>query len=193
MPCSGYRQIAAGGLRWKQLGTSENLASRRTDGPSSEPNRRVSTGGFGSVTKCPVSPAHSAWRRRKTVATIGVGIIGAGGIALANHLPGFAHCPDTKVVALCDANPQVLEEAKKKTGVSAVDTDYRKLVARSDVHAVVIATPNHVHAPMALAAIEAGKHVLCEKPISMNLAEAKTMLAAAEARGVRHMTAFTYR
>ena len=127
------------------------------------------------------------------MATIGVGIIGAGGIALANHLPGFAYCPDTTVVALCDANPQILEEARKKTGIAAVETDYRKLIARDQVQAVVIATPNHVHAPMALAAIEDGKHVLCEKPIAMNLAEAKRMYDAAEKRGVRHMTAFTYR
>ena len=106
---------------------------------------------------------------------------------------GLRDCPDTKLVALCDANPQVLEEARKKTGIQTVETDYRKLIARDDVQAVVIATPNHVHAPMALAAIEAGKHVLCEKPIAMNFAEAKRMYEAAETRGVRHMTAFTYR
>lgn len=128
-----------------------------------------------------------------TVATIGVGIIGAGGIALANHLPGFTHCPDTKIVALCDANAQVLEEARRKTGIQAGETDYRKLIERSDVHAVVIATPNHVHAPIALDSIAEGKHVLCEKPIAMNLAESRRMYEAAEARGVRHMTAFTYR
>jgi predicted dehydrogenase len=124
---------------------------------------------------------------------IGVGIIGSGGIALANHLPGFAYCPDTKVLALCDSNPAVLEKASQSTGIKATYTDYNEVLKRSDVHAVVIATPNFMHAPIALAAIAAGKHVMCEKPIAMDLAEAFTMLRAAEAANVRHMTAFTYR
>jgi predicted dehydrogenase len=125
--------------------------------------------------------------------TIGVGIIGCGGIVLQNHLPGLALCPDAKVVALCDTNPQVLEQAKQKTGVTAAFANYSELLAREDVHAVIIATPNIVHAPIALAAIAAGKHVLCEKPIAMNHAESVAMLSAAEKAGVRHMTAFTYR
>ena len=125
--------------------------------------------------------------------TIGVAIIGSGGIALANHLPGFALCPDTKVVALCDANPAVLEKASRQTGITVTSTDYREVLKRDDVHAVVIATPNYLHAPITLAAVAAGKHVLVEKPIAMNFAEAMEMVRAAEAAGVRHMTAFTYR
>jgi predicted dehydrogenase len=125
--------------------------------------------------------------------TIGVGIIGSGGIALANHLPGFTHCPGAKVVALCDSNSTVLEQARARTGIDAVHADYRELIERKDVHAVVIATPNHVHAPIAKAAVAAGKHVLCEKPLALSHAEAVEMLQAAEAAGVRHMTAFTYR
>ncbi len=124
---------------------------------------------------------------------IGIGIIGSGGIALANHIPGFATCPDTKVVALCDADKGALERATKQTGLTATYTDYRELLKREDVHAVVIATPNHIHAPIALAAISAGKHVLCEKPIAMDFAESMQMLRAAEKANVRHMTAFTYR
>jgi predicted dehydrogenase len=124
---------------------------------------------------------------------IGVGIIGSGQIALANHLPGFAICPDTKVAALCDSNPAVLQKAGAQTGISAAYTDYRQLIARDDVNAVLIATPNFLHAPIALAAIAAGKHVMCEKPIAMNLGEAMQMYHAAEKADVRHMTAFTYR
>jgi predicted dehydrogenase len=125
--------------------------------------------------------------------TIGVGIIGSGGIALANHLPGFAHAPGAKVVALCDSNPAVLERARALSGIDAVHADYHELIGRKDVQAVVIATPNHVHAPIAKAAIAAGKHVLCEKPLALSHPEALEMLRAAEAAGVRHMTAFTYR
>ncbi|HEY8748299.1 MAG TPA: Gfo/Idh/MocA family oxidoreductase [Tepidisphaeraceae bacterium] len=124
---------------------------------------------------------------------IGIAIIGSGGIALANHLPGFALCPDTKVVALCDTNAKVLEEASRKTGIAATYADYQEALKRDDVHAVVIATPNVFHAPIAHAAFAASKHVLCEKPIAMNLDEAMGMVRAAEKADVRHMTAFTYR
>ena len=124
---------------------------------------------------------------------IRIGIIGSGGIALANHLPGFALCPEAQVVALCDSNADVLAKASKETGIKATFTDYQKLISSGDVDAVVIATPNHLHAPIAHAAIAAKKHVLCEKPIAMSYGEALGMYKAAEAAGVRHMTAFTYR
>jgi predicted dehydrogenase len=127
------------------------------------------------------------------MAMIGVAIIGTGQIALANHMPGFSLCPDTKVVALCDTNPAVLEAASRQTGIAATYTDYRELLKRDDVNAVVIATPNVFHAPITLAAVAAGKHVLCEKPIAMNLPEAMQMVRAADQANVRHMTAFTYR
>src|SRR5207247_8068246 len=79
------------------------------------------------------------------------------------------------------------------TGVTVTSTKYEEVVRRDDVHAVIIATPNFLHPPIALAAIAAGKHVLCEKPLALNYAGAKAMADAAERAGVRHMTAFTYR
>ncbi len=125
--------------------------------------------------------------------TLGVAIVGCGGISLQNHLPGLALCPETKVTALCDADANTLARASQQTGVTATSTRYEEIVTRDDVHAVIIATPNFVHSPIAHAAIAAGKHVLCEKPIAMNYPEAKSMADAAEQAGVRHMTAFTYR
>ena len=92
---------------------------------------------------------------------INFGIIGCGGITLQNHLPGLAVCPDVKVVALCDADASVLERARAQTGAAIVSRDYRDILDRNDVHAVIIATPNSLHAPIALAAIAQGKHVLC--------------------------------
>jgi predicted dehydrogenase len=124
---------------------------------------------------------------------IGIGIIGCGGITLQNHLPGLALCPEAQVVALCDSDPAVLQRASQQSGIEVTSTDYRELLKRDDINAVIIATPNVVHAPIALAAIAAGKHVLCEKPIAMNTTEAMQMYQAAEQAGVRHMTAFTYR
>lgn len=125
--------------------------------------------------------------------TLHFAIIGCGGITLQNHLPGLALCPDTKLVALCDTNPAVLEQARQRTGVAITSTHYEDIVAREDVHAVIVATPNFTHPAIALAAIAHGKHVLCEKPLALNAADAQAMAAAADRAGGRHMTAFTYR
>lgn len=125
--------------------------------------------------------------------TIGVAIIGCGGITLQNHLPGLALCPETKVVALCDTDAAILQRASQQSGVRTCTQDWREAIRRDDVHAVIIATPNVFHAPIALAAAAAGKHVLTEKPMAMSGAEALQMYRAAEAAQVRHMTAFTYR
>lgn len=127
------------------------------------------------------------------MSTIGVAIIGCGGITLQNHIPGLALCPDVKVTALCDANAEVLERARQVAKVEFTCADYNEVLKRDDVHAVIIATPNFLHAPIALAAAKAGKHVFCEKPLAMNFAEGKEMYQAAERARVRHMTAFTYR
>jgi predicted dehydrogenase len=125
--------------------------------------------------------------------TIGVAIIGCGGITLQNHLPGLALCQDVKVTALCDADPATLERARQQTGVQTVSTNYKDIIKRDDVQAIIIATPNFLHPEIALTAIALGKHVLCEKPIALNYTDAKAMADAAEKAGVRHMTAFTYR
>ena len=125
--------------------------------------------------------------------SIGIAMIGCGGIALQNHLPGFALLKEAKVVALCDTNPAVLERAKQQTGIDDASTDCQEVLKHPKVNAVVIATPNFTHAPIALAAIAAAKHVLLEKPIAMNLDESKRLLDAARKARIVHMTAFTYR
>jgi predicted dehydrogenase len=124
---------------------------------------------------------------------IRVALIGTGQITLANHLPGVGRCREAAVTALCDTNPQALEAASRACGLTDTWTDPDALLREADVDAVIIATPNRSHHALALAAIAARKHVLCEKPLAMTLAEAIEMAAAAEAAGVRHMTAFTYR
>lgn len=124
---------------------------------------------------------------------INVAIVGCGSIALQNHLPGLALCPDVKVTALCDADPTTLERARQQTGVAITATRHEDIVKREDVHAVIIATPNFTHPQIALDAIAHGKHVLCEKPLALNYADAKAMADAAERADARHMSAFTYR
>ncbi len=130
-----------------------------------------------------MSPAHQ----------LNFAIIGCGGIALQNHLPGLALCPEVAVTALCDADAATLERARQQTGVAITSTRYSDIVKRDDVQAVIIATPNFTHAPITLDALAHGKHVLCEKPLALNSREARAMAEAAERAGVRHMTAFTYR
>jgi predicted dehydrogenase len=125
--------------------------------------------------------------------SLNIAIIGCGGITLQNHLPGLALCPDVKVVALCDADAATLERARQQTGVTITSTRHEDIVKREDIHAVIIATPNFTHAPIALDAIAHGKHVLCEKPLALNHADVKAMAEAADRAKVRHMTAFTYR
>ncbi len=127
------------------------------------------------------------------MSTLNFAIIGCGGITLQNHLPGLALCPGVKVVALCDADPACLEKARQQTGVATATTAWEEVVKRDDVHAVIIATPNVFHPAIAIAAARTGKHVLCEKPLALNYADAKAMAGAAEQSGIRHMTAFTYR
>jgi len=124
---------------------------------------------------------------------INVAIVGCGGITLQNHLPGLALCRGVKVAALCDSDGAALERARLQARAATVSSDYKDILKRDDIHAVIIATPNVTHAPIALEAIAQGKHVLCEKPLAMNYGEAMQMADAAERSNVRHMTAFTYR
>jgi predicted dehydrogenase len=127
------------------------------------------------------------------VKDIGVAIVGTGKIALANHLPGLALCGNARLVALCDADARSLELAARQTGVKRTFEDYRAAIADPLVDAVIVATPNFTHLPIVMAAIAAGKHVLSEKPLALNAADAFEMYRAAGQAGVRHMTAFTYR
>lgn len=127
------------------------------------------------------------------MSTIGIAIIGCGGITLQNHLPGLALCPDVRVAALCDVDAAILDRARSASGVQRCCADYKELLQLSEVDAVIVATPNLHHAPIVREAIAAGKHVFCEKPLAMNFGEALEMYQAAEQAGIRHMTAFTYR
>ena len=124
---------------------------------------------------------------------IKVALIGTGKIAVANHIPGIALCRDAEVVALSDPNPAALAEASSVTGVTRTYADPFALLKDAPVDAVIIATPNRFHHDLAVAAADSGRHVLCEKPLAMSVAEAEAMVGAAERAGVRHMTAFTYR
>ena len=98
--------------------------------------------------------------------------------------------------AVCGRNAAAASAAASKLGWDSYETDWRALIARDDIDLVDICTPGDSHAEIAIAALTAGKHVLCEKPLANTVAEAEAMVAAAEsarARGVRSMVAFNYR
>jgi predicted dehydrogenase len=135
--------------------------------------------------------AQDAPRQRNQ--TVRVGIIGTGGIAHGVHIPGLRLIPDVHITAMCDTDSGLLEERATEHGVEHRFTDFREMVASDTVDAVVITTPNKYHAPAAIAAARAGKHVICEKPIALNFPQALEMYREARDAGIVHMTAFTYR
>ena len=102
----------------------------------------------------------------------GIGIIGAGGIAEA-HLYAYSRVPErATVVALGDVDKDRASRLAAKFGIEAdVVSDYRELLARDDVQAVSVCTPPFLHAEISAAALRAGRHVLCEKPVAATLAE----------------------
>jgi len=122
-----------------------------------------------------------------------IGIIGVGAVSGYHHVPGIALDPRAKVVAVCDTNQALLDSRRREWSVERATTDVESLCADANVDAVIIATPNFMHRPQALAAVRAGKHVMCEKPLGLNAAEVREMYQAAQRAGVVHMTAFTYR
>src|SRR5580692_11199696 len=133
---------------------------------------------------------------------IGVGMIGYAFMgrahSLAWHTVGrvFDVPLRPRLAAICGRDEAAANEAARRLGWAAVETDWQALIARDDVQLIDISAPGDLHAPIAIAALAAGKHVLCEKPLANTLAEAEAMKAAADAAypsGARAMTGFNYR
>jgi len=113
---------------------------------------------------------------------IKVGVIGCGSIARYRHVPEYAANPDAELVALCD----IVEERAKDLAATyggVVYTDYMDVISRPDIDAISVCLPNYLHAPVSIAALKAGKHVLCEKPMATSAAEAEAMIKEAEESG----------
>ncbi len=124
---------------------------------------------------------------------IRMGLIGCGGISRA-HARGYLQLPDLfEVIACCDERKELAEERGQQLGAKIVATDYREILARDDIDAVDICLPHHLHSEVAIAAAEAGKHVLVEKPIANTLEEADAMIEAAKKKGVILMVAHNER
>ncbi|HKG59401.1 MAG TPA: Gfo/Idh/MocA family oxidoreductase [Pyrinomonadaceae bacterium] len=114
---------------------------------------------------------------------VGVGIIGTG-FARTTQIPGFRDCMGAKVVAVASRNRDRAEVIAKEFGIEHVADDWQELVAHPDVDLVSIVTPPSTHMEIAIAALDQGKAVLCEKPMALNAGEAARMVEKAKAAGV---------
>ena len=110
--------------------------------------------------------------------TIKVGVIGAGGISEV-HVEGYQACPNVEVIAICDVLADRAKARAEKYGIPNYFTSANKLLALKDIDAVTVCTPNIDHKRSTLKALQAGKHVLCEKPMAMNAREARQMIDTA--------------
>lgn len=122
-----------------------------------------------------------------------IGIIGVGGIAQGKHIPAFVNHPDVEIVAVCDANEEILNKVANELGVKHRFTDYNDLIKIDEIDAVDVCTPNFAHAEPTIKALNAGKHVLCEKPIARNAEEGAAMVEAAKKAGKQLMIAYCWR
>ena len=121
-----------------------------------------------------------------------IGIIGTGSISHV-HIKPYLENPDVELYALCDINEKRLNSVAEQYGVSRKFTDYNEMLKLPELDAVSVCTWNSMHAPCTIAALNAGKHVLCEKPMAMNSSEAIAMKEAADRNGKLLMIGFVRR
>jgi len=121
----------------------------------------------------------------KNTRKVRVGIIGCGGIANGKHMPGLAKIDAVEMVAFCDLIKERAENAAQKYGTkdAKVYVDYQELLKDDTIEVVHVCTPNKSHADITVAALEAGKHVMCEKPMAKTAADARRMVEAAKRTG----------
>jgi predicted dehydrogenase len=120
---------------------------------------------------------------------VGFGVIGAG-LFGENHALVYSRLPGVELVAVCDQNEARAREVAERYGARTYYTDYVQLLAEPDISAVSIATPDFAHSEIALAAAQAGKHILCEKPLATTVEEAQSIVDAAARAGVKLMVDF---
>ena len=129
------------------------------------------------------------------IGLIGIGFMGRthsnGYKRVGDFFPALAYRPVLK--AVCSRNAEKVKAFAEQWGYESTETEWKKLIARDDIDAVDICTPNDFHAEIAIAAAAAGKMILCEKPLARNLAESQTMVDAIEKAGVKNTVWYNYR
>lgn len=122
-----------------------------------------------------------------------VGVIGTSRWTDAMFLTSLSSHPRARITAVCGRSYDRAAEMAEKYAIPQIYSDYRQLINDTGVDAVVVAAPDDLHYEMTMAAIETGKHVLCEKPLALNADQAQEMFTAADGRQLKHMVLFTWR
>jgi predicted dehydrogenase len=130
---------------------------------------------------------------RSSGRTLRVGVLGAGAWAVAAHLPGYQRDQRCRVVAIADPQSALAREAAARFDISDVTASHLDLINRDDIDVIDVCTPSHTHRELASAAIAAGKHVLCEKPVAYDFRETRRRAAQAREKGLKTKLGFTFR
>ena len=125
--------------------------------------------------------------------TLRVGVLGAGAWARFAHLPGWLRDPRCEVVGICDVELERAETYASEFGIPYATDDWQALLSRADLDVVDIVTPSQTHYELAEAALEAGKHVLCEKPVAYDFRQTRHAAGLARSRGLKTKLGFTFR
>jgi len=122
-----------------------------------------------------------------------VGVLGAGAWAQFAHIPGWQRDPRCEVVALCDVDVARARDFGQQFAIPEVTDDWQALVSRPDIDVIDVVTPSHTHVELAWAALESGKHVLCEKPVAFDFRETQRAADLARRKGLKTKLGFTFR
>jgi predicted dehydrogenase len=162
--------------------------TKKTDAISRRQFLKSSAAAASTVLLAPTIVPSSVFGANTPSNRITIGMIGMGRQAYYSNLKSFLSASDTQVIAACDVDEWRLDNAKKaiekhyakeqasgKFKGCSIYKDFRELLARTDIDAVMISTPDHWHVPMAIAAAKAGKDICCEKPLTLNIAEGRAL------------------
>ncbi len=128
-----------------------------------------------------------------TPAKVRVGLLGAGAWARFAHIPGYLRDSRCELVAIADPMIERAQEFAAEFGIPSVYGSHEELIARDDIHLVDVCTPSATHFELSMAALTAGKHVLCEKPVAYDYQETLRAAAFAKSRGLKTKLGFTFR
>ena len=125
--------------------------------------------------------------------TVRWGVLGVSKFAMTKVIPAMKNCASARIVGIASRDAAKAGEAARRMGIEKSYGSYEEMLADPDIDVVYNPLPNHLHVPMSVRAADAGKHVLCEKPVAMNTAEVRELIAARDRNGVQMAEAFMIR
>jgi len=109
-----------------------------------------------------------------------IGIVGCGAVAQVEHIPAFNSIPDTEITMICDTDGRKIANLKNRYNIPLTTLRFEEVIRNKDIDGIVIATPNYLHSPMVIGALEYDKYILCEKPLGLSTKEIKEIAKVAE-------------